>query len=150
MTTTTGPRVHTLDAAADTTAERSSTEERPLRLALSVDAAASAVAAGVTFVLRDEVADRAGLSVGLVIGVAAVVAVWAVDIGLLSRASRAHLLRWTPLVAALNGLWVAATAVALVTGAVERDSWWFLAPVALLVGDFALAQWWTWRRTVNA
>lgn len=132
--------------ATTSVAPASSCAEVRLRRAMTVDSVCSGVAAIATLALAGPVAERMDVPTGVVFTIGAGVAVWAVEVGLLARADRSTVARWTPYVVALNALWVVATAVALVTGMAAGTSSWFLVPLAFVVNNFGMAQAWFLRR----
>lgn len=119
--------------------------ERRLRHVLALDAAGSAGTAVAAAVALDPLADLLDVDPAA-IGVAiAVIAAWVVAVGSLARSDRSTLLRWAPVVAAGNGVWVLATLAVHAAGLVDGDGWWVSIPLAVLVGDLGLAQAWLWR-----
>lgn len=119
--------------------------ERNLRRALLVDVAASGVTALGLAALAGPVGRQLDVPAASVGVVAAGLVPWVVALVALARAEQDRLARFTPLVVAGNVGWVAATAVLLATGVIDRSGWWLPVPVALAVADLGLVQWLLWR-----
>lgn len=114
--------------------------ERRLRRVLALDAATSTVAAVAAAAASGPLGRLLDVPTPVVLVVAAAFVPWVVALAELSRASRAALLRFTPWVVTGNVAYVAATAVVLAAGAVDRSCWWLLVPVAAVVAELGVTQ----------
>lgn len=119
--------------------------EGHLRRVLVADAASSAAAALAGLALAAPVGRLLDVPTAAVVVVAAAFVPWAVALASLSRRPRAALLRGTPVVAAGNAAYVAASAAVLAAGVDDRSGWWLVVPMAVAVADLGGAQWWLWR-----
>lgn len=115
--------------------------EARLRQVLVVNAATSAASAGLALAFVPALADRLDVHPVAVLGVVVVLAAWALVAGALARSRSSTLARFVGLVAAGDALWTVASVLLLGTGAVDREAWWLLAPMAVATADLAAVQW---------
>ena len=119
--------------------------ERNLRRTLTVNAVASGLVAvgGVAF--AGPVGRLLDVSTAAVWIVAAALVPWSIGVLELARSERAMLLRATPWISVGDALWVAASAVLLAGGIIDRSGWWLVVPMAVAVGELGATQALLWR-----
>ena len=118
-----------------------------LRRALRVNATTSLTSGFVMALAADWVDDLLGTGhPGWVRLVGLGVALFGIDVLLLSRSSQDQLRRWAPAIVVADTIWVVASVVTILLGWYSTGGAVAVAAMAIAVDTFAVLQWREWRR----